>query len=142
MSCGSGRTNGRNRRFAPSREKPSPSNRRSNRCTYTCQAGFSEYLVWLADDREDFTSDIAFKATDDFDLAHSFCCSSTQVGPCPQIVAQPTFTVPRRREVTDRSALDDGNWIEFELTVTDGDGESATDKVKLTISGITWTAGS
>ena len=36
--------------------------------------------------------------------------------------AQATFTVPKRRDVTDRSALDDGNWIDFELTVTDGDG--------------------
>ena len=39
-------------------------------------SGFNEYLVWLADDRVDFTGDIAFKATDDFDLAHSFCGSS------------------------------------------------------------------
>ena len=50
-------------------------------------SGFNEYLVWLADDRVDFTSDIAFKATDDFDLAHSFCGSSAQVRLRPQIVA-------------------------------------------------------
>ena len=45
--------------------------------------------------------------------------------------------MPRRRDVTDRGALDDGNWIDFELTVTDGDGESATDAVRLTIRGST-----
>ena len=56
-------------------------------------------------------------------------------------VARPTFTVPRRKDMTDRSALDDGNSIEFELTVTDGDGESATAKMTLTISGTTWTPG-
>ena len=54
--------------------------------------------------------------------------------------AEATFTMPRRKNMTDRSALDDGNWIEFELTVTDGDGEQATDTVKVTISGTTWTA--
>ena len=52
--------------------------------------------------------------------------------------AQATFTVPKRRDVTDRSALDDGNWIDFELTVTDGDEESASDTVRLTIRGSTW----
>ena len=52
-------------------------------------SGRIEYLVGLADDRVDFASDITFKATDDFDLAHSFCGSSTQVGLRPQIVAQP-----------------------------------------------------
>ena len=41
-------------------------------------SGFNEYLVCLEDDRVDFTSDIAFKATDDFDLAHSFCGSTSQ----------------------------------------------------------------
>ena len=50
------------------------------------------------------------------------------------------FTMPRRRDVNDRSALDDGNWIDFELTVTDGDGESASDTMRLTIQGTTWTA--
>ena len=47
------------------------------------------------------------------------------------------FTVPRRRDVSDRSALDDGNWIAFELTVTDGDDESASDQMRLTIRGST-----
>ena len=54
--------------------------------------------------------------------------------------SQALFTVPRRRDVSDRSALDDGNWIAFELTVTDGDGESASDTARLTIRGSTWTA--
>ena len=45
----------------------------------------------------------------------------------------------KRKNMTDRSALDDGNWIEFELTVTDGDGEQSTDTVRVTISGTTWT---
>ena len=52
-------------------------------------SGFIEYLVGLLDDRVHFTSDIAFKATDDLDLAHSFCGTSTQVRLRPQIVAQP-----------------------------------------------------
>ena len=52
--------------------------------------------------------------------------------------AQATFTVPRRRNMNDRSALDDGNWIDFELTVTDGDGETASDTARLTINGTTW----
>ena len=52
-------------------------------------SGFFEYLGGLADDRVDFASDIAFKATDDLDLAHSFRGSSAQVRLCPQIVAQP-----------------------------------------------------
>ncbi|MCY4580324.1 MAG: cadherin domain-containing protein [Chloroflexi bacterium] len=55
--------------------------------------------------------------------------------------AEATFTTPRRKNMTDRSALDDGNWIDFELTVTDGDGEQATDTVRLTINGTTWTSG-
>ncbi len=55
--------------------------------------------------------------------------------------AEATFTMPRRKNMTDRSALDDGNWIDFELTVTDGDGEQSTDTVKVTISGTTWTPG-
>ncbi|MCY4510503.1 MAG: putative Ig domain-containing protein [Acidobacteria bacterium] len=54
--------------------------------------------------------------------------------------AKATFTVPRRRDVTDAGALDDGNWIDFELPVTDGDGESASDAVRLTIRGSTWVA--
>ena len=52
--------------------------------------------------------------------------------------ADATFTVPRRRDMTDRSAIDDDNWIDFELTVTDGDGESASDTMRLTIRGTTW----
>ena len=48
--------------------------------------------------------------------------------------------MPRRRDVTTHGALDDGNWIDFELTVTDGDGESASDAVRLTIRGSTWVA--
>ena len=52
--------------------------------------------------------------------------------------ADATFTVPRRRDMTDRGAIDDGNWIDFELTVTDGDGESASDTMRLTIRGTTW----
>ena len=55
--------------------------------------------------------------------------------------AQATFTMPRRKNMTDRSALDDGNWIEFELTVTDGDGESSGDVVRMTIRGTTWKPG-
>ena len=51
-------------------------------------SGFIEYLVGLVDDRVDFTSDIAFKATDDFDFAHSFYGSSTQILLSSQIVAQ------------------------------------------------------
>ena len=51
-------------------------------------SGFFKYLGGLPDDRVDFASDIAFEATDDFDLAHSFCGSSTQVRLRPQIVAQ------------------------------------------------------
>jgi len=52
--------------------------------------------------------------------------------------AEAEFTMPRRKNMTDRSTLDDGNWIEFELTVTDGDGEQSTDTVRVTISGTTW----
>ena len=50
------------------------------------------------------------------------------------------FTMPRRRDVYHRSALDDGNWIDFELTVTDGDGAAASDTMRLTIQGTTWAA--
>ena len=42
-------------------------------------SGRIEYLGRLPDDRVDFASDIAFKATDDFDLAHSFGGAPTQV---------------------------------------------------------------
>ncbi len=49
--------------------------------------------------------------------------------------AQPRFTVPGRRDVPDRSALDDGNWIDFELMVTDEEGGSDTDTVTVTESG-------
>ena len=52
-------------------------------------SGFFEYLGGLPDDRVDFASNIAFEAADDFDLAHPFCGSSTQVRPRPQVVAQP-----------------------------------------------------
>ncbi len=48
------------------------------------------------------------------------------------------YSVPRRKNVTDRRALNDGQWINFELTVTDGDGETATDTVRMTIRGSTW----
>ena len=48
--------------------------------------------------------------------------------------AQPRFTAPGRRDVPDRSALDDGNWIDFELTVTDQEGGSDTDTVTVTVS--------
>ena len=54
--------------------------------------------------------------------------------------ARAGFTVPRRRDMQDRKALDDGNWIEFELTVTDGDGESHADAMRLTVRETTWTA--
>lgn len=54
--------------------------------------------------------------------------------------ARASFTVPKRRDVSDRSAVDDGNWLEFELTVTDGDGEAATDTMRMTIRGSTWRA--
>ena len=51
-----------------------------------------------------------------------------------------SFTVPRRRDMQDRKALDDGNWIDFELTVTDGDDEVHADTTRLTVRGTTWTA--
>ena len=51
-------------------------------------SGFFKCLGGLTDDRVDFASDIAFEATDDFDLAHSLCGSSTQVRLRPQVVAQ------------------------------------------------------
>ena len=54
--------------------------------------------------------------------------------------ARASFTVPRRRDMQDRKALDDGNWIDFELTVTDGDDEFHADAMRLTIRGTTWTA--
>ena len=54
--------------------------------------------------------------------------------------AQAAFTVMKRKHMTDRTTVDDGNWITFELTVTDGDGETHTDTVTLTIQGSTWTA--
>lgn len=53
--------------------------------------------------------------------------------------ATATFLLPRRRDMTDEAALDDGNWIEFRLTVSDGDGESSTDFARMTIQGTTWT---
>ena len=61
-------------------------------------SGFFKYLGRLPDDRVDFASDIAFEATDDFDLAHSLCGSSTQVRLRPQVVAQPDddYTIERR----------------------------------------------
>ena len=46
--------------------------------------------------------------------------------------AQPRFTASGRRDVPARSALDDGNWIDFELTVTDEEGGSDTDTVTVT----------
>ena len=52
--------------------------------------------------------------------------------------AEATFTVPRRKHVTTWSFLDNGQWIEFTLTVTDGDGESHADTVRMTIQGTTW----
>ena len=52
--------------------------------------------------------------------------------------AAATYTVPRRRDMTDRRALDDGQWVDFELTVTDGDGETATDTARMTIEGAMW----
>ena len=48
--------------------------------------------------------------------------------------------MPRRKDVTDRRAVDDKQWVAFELTVTDGDGETATDTVRMTIKGSTWNA--
>ena len=61
-------------------------------------SGFFKYLGGLTDDRVDFASDIAFKATDDFDLAHSFGGASTQVRLRPQIVTQPDddYAIERR----------------------------------------------
>ena len=52
--------------------------------------------------------------------------------------AQADFTMMRRKRMTDRSVLDNGNWIEFTLTVTDGDGETHSDTVRVTIQGTTW----
>ena len=52
-------------------------------------SGIFECLSGLLDDRVNFACDIAFEATDDFDLAHSFRGSSAQVRLRPQIVAQP-----------------------------------------------------
>ena len=54
--------------------------------------------------------------------------------------AQATFTVMKKRNMTNRNVLNNGNWIEFTLTVTDGDDESHSDTVKLTIQGTTWKA--
>ena len=54
--------------------------------------------------------------------------------------AEASLTMMKRKHMTDRSTLDNGNWIEFTLTVSDGDGESDTDTVKVTIQGTTWTA--
>ena len=51
-------------------------------------SGVFKYLGGLLDDRVDFASDIAFEATNDFALGHSFRKPSTQVGPRPQVVAQ------------------------------------------------------
>ena len=50
------------------------------------------------------------------------------------------FAMPKKRDMTkaNRSELNDGGWIVFTLTVTDGDGDTATDTVKLTIQGTTW----
>ena len=61
-------------------------------------SGRIEYVGRLPDDRVDFASDIAFKSTDDFDLAHSFCGSSPQVRLRPQIVTQPDddYAIERR----------------------------------------------
>ena len=61
-------------------------------------SGVFKYLGGFAEDRVDFASRIAFEATNDFDLAHSFRCSSTQVGLRPQVVAQSDddYTIQRR----------------------------------------------
>ena len=78
--------------------KPAPivgaliSDRSSIRCFYTYQdisSGFFKCLSGLLDDRVDFTSDVAFEATDDIAPAHSFRGSSAQVRLRPQVVAQP-----------------------------------------------------
>ncbi len=50
------------------------------------------------------------------------------------------FTVPRRRDVADTTSLDDGQWFELELQVTDTNGATANDRMRLTIEGTTWTA--
>ena len=52
--------------------------------------------------------------------------------------ATATYSVPRRKDVTDRRAVDNGRTVQFELTVTDGDGETATDTVTMTVQGSTW----
>ena len=61
-------------------------------------SGVFKWSGGLLDDRVDFASDIAFKATNDLALAHSFRGSSAQVRPCPQIVTQPDddYTIERR----------------------------------------------
>ncbi len=51
-------------------------------------SGFIEYLVGLADDRVDFASDIAFKATDDLGFAHSLRGSATHICLCSLLVTQ------------------------------------------------------
>lgn len=52
-------------------------------------SGFFKHCVWLLDDGVDFASDIAFEATDDFDLAHTLFGSPPQIRLRPQIVAKP-----------------------------------------------------
>ena len=62
-------------------------------------SGRIEYLGRLLDDREDFVRDIAFKATDDFSLAHSLHGSATHVFLGPRVVAQPDDDYAIKRHI-------------------------------------------
>lgn len=50
------------------------------------------------------------------------------------------FTVPRRKHFEDRSAVDDGQYIDVELKVIDETAAEAVDSATLTIGGTTWGA--
>ena len=71
-------------------------------------SGFFEYHGRFLDDREDFTSDIAFKATDDFDLAHSLSASATHVCLGSQVMTQPDhdYAIKRRIGLAVTSAVE------------------------------------
>ena len=67
-----------------------------------------------SDNRASFASDIAFEATDDFDLAHSFRSSSSHVFLGPRIVTQPDHEGVSAEYLTVRlpqPGEDDGFWV-------------------------------